>query len=120
LRASSKQGPTRVGSTELDEAAARRAAKRARHGELGREERAQEIRTARGRGKRRMTRAAGKRNRAAAGKKSREGRPEIFFLSFFLFLEIHRYFELEFLALIKGSTRYTTTHIIFSNFEIGN
>jgi hypothetical protein len=51
-------------------------------------------------------------------KKIWRGRREIFLFSFFV--EIHRYFELGFLAMIKGSTRYTTTHIIFSDFEIGN
>ena len=56
---------------------------------------------------------------STAGKKSGEG-GERYFSFLFFFLEIHRYLELGFLAMIKGSTRYTATHIIFSDFKIGN
>jgi hypothetical protein len=61
-------------STELEEAAARRAVKGARHGELGREVHTQEIRTTRQR----------KEDQGGGWKKSRGGRLEIFFLFFFL------------------------------------
>jgi hypothetical protein len=72
--ASSKLGPVRAESTELEEAAARRAVKGARHGELGREVHTQEIRTTRQR----------KEDQGGGWKKSRGGRLEIFFLFFFL------------------------------------
>jgi hypothetical protein len=46
---------------------------------------------------------------------------DLFIFLVFLFLtENRRYFGSGFLAMIKRSTHYTTTHIIFSDFKIGN
>jgi hypothetical protein len=42
------------------------------------------------------------------------------FLIFPFLPKIIDIFKLRFLAMNKGSTRYTTTHTIFSDFEIGN
>jgi hypothetical protein len=41
------------------------------------------------------------------------------FIFFSLFLEITHIFESGFVAMIKRSTHYTNTHIIFSDFKIG-
>jgi hypothetical protein len=108
-------GPARAGSTEIEEAAARRAAKGVRHGRersVGRE------RTTQRRSARQGERSTVRVEEDKDGTRRKTGRTavgylRIFRFSFLSFLkENRRYFGSRFLAMYTGSTRYTATHFI--------